>query len=67
MIYEEGEKEAQIGEFTRFKNGCVAFVQSFDDILDNHNFNRIVNHVRDRIEMYSHDFENDISRRIYEV
>ena len=64
MIYEEGDDDTPIGEFTRFNNGCVSFVQSFDDILDNHNFNRIVNHVRDRIEMYSHEFENDLSRRI---
>ena len=27
MIYEVGEEEAPIGEFTRFNNGCVAFVQ----------------------------------------
>ena len=44
MIYEVGEEEAFIGEFTRFENGCVAFVQSFDDIYDQRNFNRIVNH-----------------------
>ena len=36
MIYEEGDDDTPIGEFTRFNNGCVAFVQSFDDILDNH-------------------------------
>ena len=56
MIYEEGGKEAPIGEFARFENGCVAFVQSFDDIYDQINFNRIVNHVRgERMEIYSHD------------
>ena len=56
MIYVADEKETLIGEFTRFNNGCVAFVQSFDDILDNRNFNRIVNHVRgERLEIYSHD------------
>ena len=44
MIYEVGEEDAPIGEFTRFENGCVAFVQSFDDIMDDRNFNRIVNH-----------------------
>ena len=44
MIFEVGEEEAPIGEFTRFENGCVAFVQSFDDIMDDRNFNRIVNH-----------------------
>ena len=26
MVYEVGEEEAPIGEFTRFENGCVAFV-----------------------------------------
>ena len=56
MIYEEEADGAQIGEFTRFENGCVSFVQSFDDILDNRNFNRIVNHVNGkRMEIYSHD------------
>ena len=44
MFYEEETDGAQVGEFTRFENGCVAFVQSFDDLLDNRNFNRIVNH-----------------------
>ena len=59
MIYEVGEKEAPIGEFTRFENGCVAFVQSFDDIMDNRNFNRIVNHVRgERMEIYSHESDH---------
>ena len=56
MIFEADEKETPIGEFTRFNNGCVAFVQSFDDIYDNRNFNRIVNHVQgERLEIYSHD------------
>ena len=56
MIYEEDVNGAQVGEFTRFENGCVAFVQSFDDILDNRNFNRIVNHENgERLEIYSND------------
>ena len=56
MIYEEDEYGTQVGEFTRFENGRVAFVQSFDDILDNRNFNRIVNHENgERMEIYSHD------------
>ena len=57
MFYEEEEEDgAQVGEFTRFENGCVAFVQSFDDLLDNRNFNRIVNHENgERLEIYSHD------------
>ena len=56
MIYEEEEDGAQVGEFTRFENGRVAFVQSFDDLLDNRNFNRIVNHENgERLEIYSYD------------
>ena len=58
MFYEEEEEAdgAQVGEFTRFENGCVAFVQLFDDLLDNRNFNRIVNHENgERLEIYSHD------------
>ena len=57
MFYEEEEEDGtQVGEFTRFENGCVAFVQSFDDLLDNRNFNRIVNHENgERLEIYSHD------------
>ena len=59
MIYEVGDDEDPIGEFTRFENGCVAFVQSFDDILDNRDFNRIVNHVRgERMEIYSHESDH---------
>ena len=59
MIYEEGEKEVPIGEFTRFEKGCVAFVQSYDDIYDQHDFNRIVNHVRgERMEIYSHESDH---------
>ena len=59
MIYEVGEEETPIGEFTRFENGCVAFVQSFDDIMDNRDFNRIVNHVRgERMEIYSHESDH---------
>ena len=55
MAFEEDNGGYQIGEFTRFENGCAAFVQSFDEILDHHNFNRIVNHVRgERMEIYSH-------------
>ena len=59
MFYEEEAEEkdgAQVGEFTRFENGCVAFVQSFDDILNNRDFNRIVNHMNgERLEIYSHN------------
>ena len=59
MIFEVGEKQVKIGEFTRFNNGCVSFVQSFDDIYDQHNFNRIVNHVRgERLEIYSHESDH---------
>ena len=56
MIYKVDDEEAPIGEFTWFENGCVAFVQSFDDIFDHRNFNRIINHVRgERMEIYSHE------------
>ena len=59
MIYEVGDDEAPIVEFTRFENGRVSFVQSFDDIYDQHNFNRIVNHVRgERMEIYSHESDH---------
>ena len=56
MMYEENKDEVQIGDFTQFENGRVSFVESFDDILDNHNFVRIVNHVKgERLEIYSHE------------
>ena len=56
MAYEVDEEDSQIGDFTRFENGRVAFVQSFGDILDKHNFCRIVNHARgERMEIYSHE------------
>ena len=59
MVYEVDEEEAPIGEFMWFEKGCVAFVQSFDDIYDQHNFNRIVNHVRgERMEIYSHESDH---------
>ena len=54
MCYEEDDNGDRVGDFTRFENGCVSFVQSFDDILDIRNCNRIVNHVRgERMEIYS--------------
>ena len=46
MYYELDADENEIGDFTRFENGCVAVVQSFDEILDQHYFHRIINHVR---------------------
>ena len=56
MTYEVDEEDSGIGDFTRFENGRVAFVQSFEDILDKHNFNRIVNHCRgERMEIYSYE------------
>ena len=59
MVYTEDEKGAQIGEFTRFENGCVAFVQSFNDIWEKCNSNRIVNHVQgERMEIYSHESDH---------
>ena len=59
MVYEVGEEETPIGEFTRFNNGCVAFVQSFYDIYDQRNFNRVINHVRgEQLEIYSHESDH---------
>ena len=55
MCYEIDKEGNQIGDFTRFENGRVAFVQSFDDIMDNRDSVRIVNHVKgERMEIYSH-------------
>ena len=55
MCFEVDANESEIGDFTRFDNGCVAFVQSYDEIWDNKNFHRIINHVRgERMEIYSH-------------
>ena len=55
MVFQENQYGCQTGDFTRFDNGHVAFVQSFDEILDNSKyFYRIVNHVRgERLEIYS--------------
>ena len=55
MYYEVDANGSEIGDFTRFENGCVAFVQSYDEIWDRKNFHRIINHVRgERMEIYSH-------------
>ena len=55
MSYQE-EQEVPKGNFTRFENGCVSFVQSFDDIYERRDFNRIVNHVKgERMEIFSYD------------
>ena len=56
MVYEVDKNGVQTGSFTQFTNGRVSFVQSFDDILDQHSFNRIVNHVQGkRMEIYSQE------------
>ena len=56
MMYEIDEHGAQVGDFTQFVNGRVAFVQSFEDIFERRNFNRIVNHIKgERMEIYSQD------------
>ena len=56
MYYQEEDDEAQIGDFTQFENGRVAFVQSFDDIWDRRNCYRIVNHIQgERLEIYSQE------------
>ena len=61
MVYEEDNNGIQIGDFTRYEKGCVSFVQSFDDIFGNRDFNRIVNHVKgERMEIYSHVSGNRI-------
>ena len=61
MYYEVDNEGCQIGEFTRFENGCVAFVQSFDDIWEKRNFVRIINHVRgERMEIYSYQSDHMI-------
>ena len=60
MYYEEDDEEkTYVGDFTRFENGRVAFIQSFDDIFDQRNFKRIVNHIRgERMEIYSHESDH---------
>ena len=59
MCYEVSDNGDQTGDFTCFENGRAAFSQSFDDIFDNCNFNRIVNHVRgERLEIYSHESDH---------
>ena len=56
MVYEVDKNGVQTGSFTQFTNGRVSFVQSFDDILDQHSFNRIVNHIQgERMEIYSQE------------
>ena len=63
MVYQVDEKGGQVGDFTQFENGRVQFVQSFDDIMDRRNFNRIVNHVKgERLEIYTYDNEKLIYR-----
>ena len=55
MCYEIDKEGNQIEDFTRFENGRVLFVQSFDDIMDNRDSVRIVNHMKgERMEIYSH-------------
>ena len=56
MYYQEEGDEVQIGDFTQFENGRVAFVQSFDDIWERRNYYRIVNHIQgERLEIYSQE------------
>ena len=55
MAWEEDMNGSPIADFTRFENGRVAFIQSFDDIYDGYNFYRIVNNAQgERMEIYSH-------------
>ena len=60
MYYKEDDEEnTYVGDFTRFENGRVAFIQSFDDIFHQRNFKRIINHVRgERMEIYSHESDH---------
>ena len=61
MNYMEDDEGAQVGDFTVFENGRVSFVQSFDEILDQRNFNRICNHLKgERLEIISHDTDKII-------
>ena len=61
MVYKVDNNGMQIGDFTRYEKGCVSFVQSFDDIFCNRDFNRIMNHVKgERMEIYSHVSGNRI-------
>lgn len=63
MAFQVDEKGGQVGDFTQFENGRVQFVQSFDDIMDRRNFNRIVNHIKgERMEIYTYDNEKMIYR-----
>ena len=63
MAYQVDEDGMQVGDFTRFENGRVQFVQSFEDILNRRDFYRIVNHIKgERLEIYTHDGEKLIYR-----
>ena len=61
MAFEVDSNGVQIGDFTRYSNGCAAFIQSFDDILNKNDFNRIVNHEKgERMEIYSYSSGNRV-------
>lgn len=56
MNYMEDDDGTREGDFTVFENGRVSFVQSFDEIYDQRNFNRICNHMNgERLEIISHE------------
>ena len=52
--WQEKEKGKRSEEFIAYKNGRVDFRQRFEDILEQRNFNHIVNHVKGlRMEIWS--------------
>ena len=56
MHWKEDDKGSRVGGFTVYDKGKVDFVQRFKDILEQQDFNRIVNHLRGlRMEITSKD------------
>ena len=52
--WQEKEKGKRSEEFIAYKNGRVDFRQRFEDILEQRNFNHIINHVKGlRMEIWS--------------
>lgn len=61
MHWKEDEKGSRVGGFTVYDKGKVDFVQKFKDILEQQDFNRIVNHKRGlRMEITSKDTDHKI-------
>ena len=56
MHWKEDDKGSRVGGFTVYDKGKVDYVQRFKDILEQQDFNRIVNHLRGlRMEITSKD------------